>query len=236
MESTASRIALSPLNFLHRRAIVMADRTAVVHGERRYTYAEFAQRAGRLASALCDSVGLEPGDRVAVLCPNSPAILEAHYGVPAAGGILVTLNTRLSAGEVEYILEDCEPRVVLVDRELAHLVPDGARTVVVEDTGEPGDPYEDLLGEGAPAPVGNWAGDEEDPISINYPSGRTGRPKGAVYTHRGAYLRALGVAMETGMNARTVHLWTLPMFHCNGWGLTWGVTAGRGGHAGPRHG
>jgi fatty-acyl-CoA synthase len=230
MESTASRIALSPLNFLHRRAIVMADRTAVVHGERRYTYAQFAERVGRLASALRDGVGLEPGDRVAVLCPNSPAILEAHYGVPAARGILVTINTRLSAGEVEYICDDCEPRLVIVDHELEHLVPDSAKKLVVQDTGESGDPYEDLLAGGFPEPITNWLGDEEDPISINYTSGTTGRPKGAVYTHRGAYLRALGAAMETGMNARTVHLWTLPMFHCNGWCLTWGVTAAGGRH------
>src|SRR3954463_14481931 len=229
MESTASRIALSPLNFLHRSAIVMPDRTAVVHGERRYTYAEFAQRAARLASAL-RGIGLEPGERVAVLCPHSPAILEAHYGVPAAGGILVTINTRLSAGEVEYICEDCEPRLVIVDHELEHLVPDSANKLVVQDTGEPGDPYEDLLAGGFPEPITNWLGDEDDPISINYTSGTTGRPKGAIYTHRGAYLRALGAAMETGMNARTVHLWTLPMFHCNGWCLTWGVTAAGGRH------
>src|SRR3954463_1903480 len=151
MESTASRIALSPLNFLHRRAIVMADRTAVVHGERRYTYAQFAERVGRLASALRDGVGLEPGDRVAVLCPNSPAILEAHYGVPAAGGILVAINTRLSKDEVEYILSDSAPKVVIVDHALADLVARDA--IVVEDTGEAGDPYEDFLASADPEPI-----------------------------------------------------------------------------------
>src|SRR3954471_24463346 len=127
MERTASRVELSPLNFLHRRALVMADRVAVVHGERRYTYAELAQRAGRLASSLREA-GVERGDRVAVLCPNTPAILEAHYGVPAAGGILVAINTRLSKDEVEYILSDSEPKVVIVDHELADLI---AREAIV---------------------------------------------------------------------------------------------------------
>src|SRR4051812_27141903 len=121
MKRTASRVELSPLNFLHRRALVMAERTAVVHGERRYTYAELAERAGRLAGGL-RAAGVEKGDRVAVLCPNTPALLEAHYGVPAAGAILVALNTRLSKGEVEYILEDSDPKVVIVDHELAELV------------------------------------------------------------------------------------------------------------------
>ncbi len=228
MEPKASRIELSPLNFLHHAATVMAGRTAVVHDDRRYTYAELAQRAGRLASAL-RGAGVRRGDRVAVLCPNSPAILEAHFGVPAAGAILVTINTRLSAAEVDHILADCTPRVAIVDAELAHLV-DGVPAVVVEDTGAPGDPYEDFLAGGVPEPIGVWSGHEDDPIAINYTSGTTGRPKGAVYTHRGAYLRALGVALETGMSARTVHLWTLPMFHCNGWCLPWGVTAVGGRH------
>ncbi len=229
MEPTASRIELSPLNFLHRSASVMPDRTAVVHGDRRYTYSELAQRAGRLASAL-RGAGVERGDRVAVLCPNSPAILEAHFGVPAAGAVLVTINTRLSAVEVDHILSDCSPRVVIADAELVHLLDTKAAVVVVQDTGAPGDPYEDFLSGGVPEPIGVWDGHEDDPISINYTSGTTGRPKGAIYTHRGAYLRALGVALETGMNARTVHLWTLPMFHCNGWCLPWGVTAVGGRH------
>src|SRR3954451_7129447 len=229
MNRTASRIELSPLNFLHRRALVMADRTAVVHGDRRCTYAQLGERAGRLAAALRDA-GVAKGDRVAVLCPNTPALLEAHYGVPAAGAILVAVNTRLSAGEVEYIARDSEPKLLIVDHELAHLAPDGLRAVVVADTGEPGDPYEDFLAAAEPAPLTPWDGDEEDPIAINYTSGTTGNPKGAIYTHRGAFLRAYGAAMETGMNAATVHLWTLPMFHCNGWCLTWGVTAAGGRH------
>src|SRR5262249_5352495 len=154
--------------------------------------------------------GVEKGDRVAVLCPNSPAILEAHYGVPAAQAILVTINIRLNAEEVAYILEDCAPKVVIVDRELADLTP--WNTVVVDDPGDADDPSEDFLDAADPEPITNWQGHEDDPIAINYTSGTTGRPKGAVYTHRGAYLRAYGAAMETGMNAATVHLWTLPMF------------------------
>jgi fatty-acyl-CoA synthase len=225
----ASRIALSPLNFLHLRALVMAERTAVVHGERRYSYAELAERAGRLAAALRDK-GVERGDRVAVLCPNSPPLLEAHYGVPAAEAILVAINTRLSAAEVEYILADSGAKLLLVDRELERLAPDGVDRLVVHDTGDPDDPYETFLRDAEPQPIRNWEGDEDDPISINYTSGTTGKPKGAIYTHRGAYLRAHGVARETGMDAGTVHLWTLPMFHCNGWCLTWGVTAAGGRH------
>jgi fatty-acyl-CoA synthase len=233
MEPRASRFELSPLEFLRHNAEVMAERTAVVHGDRRYTYAQFAERAGRLGSAL-RGAGVGRQDRVAVLSPNSPAILEAHYGVPSAGAILLTINTRLSTAEIEYILGDATPRVLIVDAELLPLIEPidtaGIEVITVEDTGEAGDPYEDFLATGSPDAFGSWDGGEEDPISINYTSGTTGRPKGAVYTHRGAYLRAHGVALETGMSARTVHLWTLPMFHCNGWCMTWGVTAAGGRH------
>jgi fatty-acyl-CoA synthase len=233
MEPRASRIELSPLSFLQHSVQVMGERTAVVHGERRYRYAHLGERVGRLAAAL-RAAGVGKGDRVAVLSPNAPAILEAHYGVPALGAILVTLNTRLSPPEVAYILGDCAPRVLLVDHSLLGLTEtadtSGMHVVVVQDTGAAGDPYEDLLAGADPDPLGPYGGSEDDPISINYTSGTTGRPKGAVYTHRGAYLRAHGVALETGMSARTVHLWTLPMFHCNGWCLTWAVTAVGGRH------
>src|SRR4051794_28733477 len=158
----ASRIPLSPLNFLHRRALSMAERTAVVQGDRRYTYAELAERVGRLAGAL-HAVGVARGDRVAVLCPNSPALLEAHYGVPAAGAILVAVNTRLSAGEVEYIVSDSGAGLLIVDRELAGLAPSGVDTLQVHDTGRPGDPYEDFLAGADPEPVRPWDGDEDDP-------------------------------------------------------------------------
>jgi len=233
MDSDASRVELSPLNFLHHAAMVMGGRTAVVHEDRRRTYAQLAERAGRLASAL-RGAGVERGERVAVLCPNVPLILEAHYGVPAAGGILVTLNTRLGTPEIEHILGDCAPRVLLVDHALHGLVEpldlDGIEVIVSEDTGAADDPYEAFLATVEAERVGPWDGSEDDPIAINYTSGTTGSPKGAVYTHRGAYLRAHGVALETGMSPRTVHLWTLPMFHCNGWCVPWAVTAAKGTH------
>ena len=169
-----------------------------------------------------------------MLCPNIPALLEAHYAVPLAGGVLVAMNTRLDGPAIEYILQDSEARYLFVDRELAKLVEDvdvdGIETVVVEDTGEPDDPYEEFLSAGSPDALESWLEDEDEPIAINYTSGTTGRSKGAIYTHRGAYLRAHGVALEIGLGYDSVHLWTLPMFHCSGWCLTWGVTAAGGTH------
>jgi fatty-acyl-CoA synthase len=233
MGDTAFRLELSPLNFLRRNADALGERTAVVHGERRYDYAELERRCNRLASALRER-GIERHDRVAVLCPNTPALLEAHFGVPLAGAVLVAMNTRLNGEEIEYILQDSGARLLIVDAELAPLLDGldtgGLETVVVEDTGEPDDPYEQLLDSGSPERTPLLLEDEEEPISINYTSGTTGRSKGAVYTHRGAYLRAHGVALETRLGYDSVHLWTLPMFHCNGWCLTWGVSAVGGTH------
>jgi fatty-acyl-CoA synthase len=218
------RIELTPLTFLHRAATALGERTAVVHGDRRYDYAELGRRCNRLASALRDR-GLEKHDRVAVLCPNIPALLEAHFGVPAAGGVLVPLNTRASAEDLAYILEDSGARLLIVDHSLADQVDADIETIVVQDTGEADDPYEELLASGSDEPPESWLEDENEPISINYTSGTTGKSKGAIYTHRGAYLRAHGVALETRLSYDSVHLWTLPMFHCDGWCLTWGVTA-----------
>jgi fatty-acyl-CoA synthase len=233
MEPTPSRLELSPLNFLDRAAQTLRERPAVVHGERRYTYQQLGERCHRLASALRER-GLEHHDRVAILAPNSPALLEAHYGIPLAGGVLVALNTRLTSDDIEYILDDCGAKTLLVDAELSELVDPidlgDIETVVIEDTGESGDPYEQLLAEGSPDWVPDPLEDENEPISINYTSGTTGRPKGAIYTHRGAYLRALGAALEIRLGYDSVHLWTLPMFHCNGWCLTWAVTAAGGVH------
>ena len=233
MDPTPSRIELSPLNFLDRGAQALSERPAVVHGQRRYSYGELAQRCHRLAGAL-RARGLERHDRVAILAPNSPALLEAHYGVPLAGGVLVALNTRLTSREIEYILRDSGSSTLLVDARLAELLDPidlgGIATVVIEDTGEPTDPYERLLAQGSPQAPESWLADENEPISINYTSGTTGRPKGAIYTHRGAYLRALGAALEIKLGYDSVHLWTLPMFHCNGWCLTWAVTAAGGVH------
>ncbi len=228
MEASPSRLELSPLQFLRRNARSLGERPAVVHGERRVNYAELEERCNRLASALRDR-GLERHDRVAILAPNTPALLEAHYGVPLAGGVLVAMNTRLSSGEIEYILSDSGARTLLVDAELKELLEpislDGIETIVIEDSGAADDPYEKLLADASPDAPESWLEDENEPISINYTSGTTGRAKGAVYTHRGAYLRALGVALEVKLGYDSVHLWTLPMFHCNGWCLTWAVTA-----------
>ena len=228
-----SRLELSPLNFLHRGAQALSDRPAVVHGDRRYTYGELAERSNRLASGLRDR-GLQRHDRVAVLAPNSPALLESHYGVPLGGGVLVAMNTRLGTPEIEFILKDSQATILLVDHELRPQL-DGIdlgdiETIVIEDTGEPGDPYEDLLAAGSAEPMDSVLEDEEEPISINYTSGTTGKPKGAIYTHRGAYLRAMGAALEIRLGYDSVHLWTLPMFHCNGWCLTWAVSAAGGVH------
>ncbi|MBV9311248.1 MAG: AMP-binding protein, partial [Solirubrobacterales bacterium] len=190
-------------------------------------------RCNRLGSALRER-GLEPHDRVAILSTNTPALLEAHYGVPLAGGVLVALNSRLSTDDVEYILHDSGARTLLVDARLKEVVDplalDDVETVLIEDTGEDDDPYEQLLASGFPEAPASWLEDENEPISINYTSGTTGQAKGAVYTHRGAYLRALGVALEVRLGYDSVHLWTLPMFHCNGWCLTWAVTAAGGVH------
>jgi fatty-acyl-CoA synthase len=227
------RTELTPLSFLARSAAVFPDKTAVVHGDRRYAYRELEARVHRLASAL-RARGLGRHDRVAFLCPNIPAMLEAHYGVPAAGGVLVAINTRLNTDEIGYILQHSGARFLFVDAELEGLVKplDLPRVTVVrvDDTGAPGDPYEDFLATGAPDPVESWLEDEEETISINYTSGTTGRPKGVMYSHRGAYLNALGEIIETGMSFDTRYLWTLPMFHCNGWCFTWGVTAVAGAH------
>ena len=233
MDERPFRVELSPVNFLRRAADTLAERPAVVHGERRYTDEELERRCNRLASALRDR-GIERHDRVAILCPNVPALLEAHYGVPMAGAVLVAMNTRLSADEVAYIMRDSGARTVFVDAELEKLLEkadlNDVEKVVVQDSGGDDDPYEEFLAGGSDEAPESWLEDENEPISINYTSGTTGRPKGAVYTHRGAYLRAHGVALETRMGYDSVHLWTLPMFHCNGWCLTWAVTAVAGAH------
>ncbi len=227
------RTELTPVSFLERSAYVFPDRTAVVHGQRRYSYREFAERVNRFASALRRR-GLQRHDRVAVLSPNAPALLEASFAVPAAGGILVAINTRLSPGEIDYILHHSSARFLFVDAELEPLVAslDLADRVVVrvDDTGAADDPYEAFLAEGSPEPVESWLEDEYEPISINYTSGTTGRPKGVVYHYRGAYLNALGEVIEAGMGFGAVYLWTLPMFHCNGWCFPWAVTAVAGTH------
>ncbi len=229
---------LTPTDFIRRSAVVFRDRTAVVYGERTWTYAVFGERCQALARALRDA-GIRPGDRVAALLPNVPAMLEAHFGVPMAGAVLVAINTRLAPDEVAYILRHSGARALIVDTELAPLVrgrldafPDLSTVVHVHDPAArketwtpPGPEYEAFLAGASPEPVDFVVEDELSPISINYTSGTTGNPKGVVYSHRGATLNAYGEIMETGLSAYSVYLWTLPMFHCNGWCFPWAVTA-----------
>ena len=217
MSNKVYRSELNPISFLRRSAYIFPEKTAVIHGDRRYTYAELEERVNRLASRLKEE-GLQKGDRVAFLCPNIPPMLEAHFGVPAAGYVLVAINTRLGKDEVKYIVEHSGSKMVFADAELEHLLEDveDVEVVRVDDTGESGDPYEDYLAEGSPDPVENVLEDEEETISINYTSGTTGQPKGVMYSYRGAYLSALGNVIEVGMGYDTNYLWTLPMFHCNG--------------------
>ncbi len=219
------RTELSPLSFLRRSAYVFPDKVAVVHGERRTTYREFDQRVNRLGSAL-RAAGIEPGDRVAFLAPNIPALLEAHYGVPAAGAVLVAINTRLGRDEVAYILDHCAARIVFCDHELVDLL-DGTDLPVIriDDTGAADDPYEQFLAGGSPARLQCVPHDEQNVISINYTSGTTGRPKGVMYTYRGAYLTSLMTALQANLRPESVQLWVVPMFHCNGWCFPWAVTA-----------
>jgi fatty-acyl-CoA synthase len=227
------RTELNPVDFLERAAFVYARKVAVVHGRRRYTYAELGERAWRLANALRDA-GLGKGDRVATLLPNSPAMLDAHFGVPAAGGVLVTVNTRVETAEIAYILEHSGAQFLLLDGELAPLVDpidlNGVRVIRVDDTGAPDDPYEQFLADAAPERPASRLAHEEETISINYTSGTTGRPKGVEFTYRGAYLNALNEAIVADLSPESVFLWLQPMFHCNGWCFPWAVTAVGGRH------
>jgi fatty-acyl-CoA synthase len=222
------RTELNPVDFLERAAYMYPDKSAVVHNKRRYSYAELAERSWRLANAL-RSAGLAKTDRVAALLFNSSAMLEAHFGVPAAGGILVAVNNRLASAEIGYILRHSGARYLLLDAELEALTRPldlaGMTVIRCDDAGVPGDPYEEFLASASPVRPDSWLEDEEETISINYTSGTTGQPKGVQYTYRGAYLNALGEVIVAGMGTGSVYLWTLPMFHCNGWCFPWAVTA-----------
>jgi fatty-acyl-CoA synthase len=233
---------LTPLSFLHRSAGVYPDKTAIVHGATRWTYAEFARDAQRLARGLRAS-GVQPGDRVACLLPNVPAMLHAHFGVPLAGAVLVAVNTRLSAEEVRYILDHSGATVLVVDSALLGAVEpireslETVREIVVHvdpegpDAGSSPDGYAELLDLGNDGDDLPWAVDDErGTISINYTSGTTGKPKGVQYHHRGAYLNSLGEIVQSYHDPASVYLWTLPMFHCNGWCTPWGITAIGGTH------
>src|ERR1039457_1230247 len=213
---------LTPVDFLARSVHTWRDLTAVVEGDRRFTYAEFGARVERQAAGLL-ALGVQPGDRVAVLAPNGPMALEAHFAPMRIGAVLVMLNTRLAPAELEWILRHSGAKVLLVDAQLKPLVANARVPHVIDD-------YEAFLSSAGDCPAPAPVADENACIAINYTSGTTGFPKGVMYTHRGAWVNAIGELPEHGLNQRSVSLWTLPMFHCNGWCFSWAVTA-----AGARH-
>jgi fatty-acyl-CoA synthase len=233
---------LTPLAFLERSARVYPEKAAIVYGDRRLSYAEFAAAATRLAHAL-RAKGLKPGDRVAYLLPNIPEMLIAHFGVPLAGGVLVAMNIRLGPAEIRHICRHSGAKLLVVDAALHPTIAPVVDQLNVEivsatdpaaraaaDPGVGGISYEDLLACGRDDPLPWRIGDERATISINYTSGTTGMPKGVMYHHRGAYLNSLAEIIHSQHSPESRYLWTLPMFHCNGWCTTWAVTAIGGTH------
>jgi fatty-acyl-CoA synthase len=217
---------LSPLDFLERSAAVFPQKTAVIDGSTRRTYPQMLERVYRFAHAL-QRLGIRAGERVAVLAKNETALLEAHFAVPLAGGILCALNVRLAPGEIEYIVGHCGASVVVYDAEFAPLLAGVGRHVARVCNGGDGTELElsELLANASAEPLENPVVDEDATISINYTSGTTGQPKGVMYTHRGAYVNALAEIFHAELRPESVYLWTLPMFHCNGWCFPWAVTA-----------
>ncbi|MBR0565279.1 acyl-CoA synthetase [Azoarcus sp. L1K30] len=241
-KNAANYVALTPLTFIERSAYIYPDRVAVIHGQRRYTWKECYDRSRRLASAL-KQLGVGAKDTVSVVLNNTPEMFEAHFGVPACGAVLNTVNTRLDAEGVAFILNHAEARVLITDREYSRMVKTAIELanrpdMIVIDVDDPeytgpGErvgtiEYEALLEGGSPDFVYEQPADEWDAISLNYTSGTTGNPKGVVYHHRGAYLNAMSNIVSWGMPPHSVYLWTLPMFHCNGWCFAWTMAANSG--------
>ncbi|MEO8546175.1 MAG: AMP-binding protein, partial [Burkholderiaceae bacterium] len=240
--NAANFAPITPLSFIERTAEVYPARAAIVHGALRRNWADVYRRCRQLASALTlHGVGI--GDTVAAMLPNTPPMVEAHFGVPMAGAVLNALNTRLDAPTLAFMLDHGEARVVLVDTEFAAVMQQAIalrqdkRTLLVIDVSDPEFgpgptigtlEYEDFLLEGDPAFAWQLPGDEWDAIALNYTSGTTGNPKGVVYHHRGAAINAISNILEWDMGKHPVYLWTLPMFHCNGWCFPWTIAARAG--------
>ena len=241
-KNAANYVPLSPIGFLLRSAAVYPNRLAVLHGERRYSWREALERCRRLAAALAVR-GVGRGDTVALMAPNIPEAFEVHFGVPMAGAVLNALNIRLDPETIAFILRHGEAKVLITDTEFAPVVKEARarleqKPVIIDiaDAMGPGGErlgeidYEAFLRTGDPAFPELTPEDEWDAIALNYTSGTTGNPKGVVYHHRGAYLNALGNVLVWGMREHPVYLWTLPMFHCNGWCFPWTITAMAGTH------
>jgi len=239
-KNAANYTALTPLSFIARSAVVYPNRTAVVHNDVRRSWAETYERCRRLASALSQH-GVEAGDTVSVIAPNLPEVFEAHFGVPMAGAVLNAVNIRLDAEAIAFILQHAESKVVIVDREFSEVVDRALKMVQhkplvidIDDASYEGGrligtmDYEAFIEAGDPAFDWQLPADEWDAITLNYTSGTTGNPKGVVYHHRGAYLNAMSNIVSWDMGQNPVYLWTLPMFHCNGWCFPWSIAAASG--------
>ena len=234
---------LTPLKFLERAASVYPDHTAIIHGDARISYGTFYQRSRQLASALA-ARGIRTGDTVSVMLSNSPAMLEAHYGVPMAGAVLHSINTRLDAANIAFMLDHAESKVLIGDTEFAATAKEALAKANVKpllidyrdlELGVEGErlgdlDYEAFVADGDPDFAWSMPADEWNAISLNYTSGTTGDPKGVVYHHRGAAMMCYANTIATGMGQHPVYLWTLPMFHCNGWCFPWSLSMVAGTH------
>jgi len=246
-QNAANYAALTPLSFIERAAFVYPEQTATVHGQVRRNWAETYTRCRQLASAL-QKHGIEKGDTVSVVAPNLPEVFESHFGVPMSGAVLNAINIRLDAEAIAFILQHAESKVIIVDREFSEVVSKAVKmsgqTPLVIDIDDPDyeggeligtTNYEAFIAEGDPEFAWQPPADEWDAISLNYTSGTTGNPKGVVYHHRGAYLNAMSNIVSWDMGRHPTYLWTLPMFHCNGWCFPWAIAAAAGTSVSLRH-